>query len=131
MNYKTILFFDGVCNLCNGAVDFFVSIDKHQKLRYAPLQGKVASQSLDEKRVKELDTVVLLHNDKVYIKSRAIIQSLIILGFPYSTALIFKIIPPFISDLIYDFIARNRYKMFGKKDTCRLPTSKEKSLFLD
>lgn len=131
MNTKTILFFDGVCNLCNGAVDFFIYKDKKRKIHYAPLQGSYAHKILDKSRLEKLDTVVLVHNDKVYLKSQAIIQSLILLGFPYYLAIILKLIPTFISDKVYDFVALNRYSFFGKQDTCRLPTEEEKALFLE
>lgn len=131
MKNNPVLIFDGVCNLCNNAVDFFISRDKEKIFRYAPLQGEFAKANLDSTRLKNLDSVVLLYEGKLYIKSQAILKALIILGWPYRLCGIFKLVPICISDKVYDLIASNRYKFFGKKDSCRLPTVEEKSLFLD
>lgn len=128
---QSILFFDGVCNLCNGAVDFFIRHDKNKVLKYAPLQGESAAKTLSGSLTNELSTVVLYHQGKTYIKSSAVLKTLTLIGGIYSFLGIFQIIPQGILDTIYDFVARNRYRFFGKKDSCRLPTSEERQLFLD
>lgn len=130
-NNQTILFFDGVCNLCNAAVDFFVKRDTKKALKYAPLQGVTASKLLSGSLTQELSSVVLYHKGQTYIKSRAILKSLILVGGFYSFLGIFQLLPTSLLDLIYDFIAANRYRIFGKRETCRLPSPEEKSLFLD
>jgi predicted DCC family thiol-disulfide oxidoreductase YuxK len=127
---KAVVFFDGVCNLCNGAVDFFIKRDKKMFLRYASLQSDFAKEKLADHLHEDLSTVVLLINDDIYVKSEAIIRALIILGGPYSMAKVLLLIPRFIRDFAYEFIAKNRYRFFGKKDSCRLPTPAEKNLFL-
>lgn len=132
LNSKTsILYFDGHCNLCNSTIDFFIKRDKKRRFKYASLQSLCAKKNLDEKYIKDLDTVVLYHNGKIIVKSQAILASLVLLGFPYSLLGILLIIPRQASDIIYSFIGKNRYKLFGKKQTCRLPTEEEKELFLD
>lgn len=126
-----ILYFDGVCNLCNSTIDFFISQDSREIFRYAPLQSKSALKNLEKKYTNDLDTVVLFYNGKLYSKSQAILKALVILGAPYSISIILQVIPRFISDSIYSIIAKNRYKLFGQKKTCRLPTAREKKLFLN
>jgi predicted DCC family thiol-disulfide oxidoreductase YuxK len=131
MEKYPILFFDGVCNLCNGTVDFIISHDKKSLIRFAPLQGTKAKEVLGPILTSDLKTVVLFYEDKIYVKSNAILKTLQLLGFPYNLILISKIFPPFIRNFFYDFIAKNRYKFFGQKETCRLPSASEKKLFLD
>ena len=126
----TILFFDGVCGLCNKTVDQLLRIDHDCHLRFAPLQGPTAEQLLPAELVEDLDTVVLWHQGQAYQRSRAILNALVIIGFPWSALGIFKIVPRFLADPIYRFIARNRYRWFGKRETCRLPTSDERARFL-
>lgn len=128
---RPIVFFDGVCNLCNNTVDFLIQKDRSQFIRYASLQGKTASEFLSKKHVNDLNTVVLLQDGVIYTKSEAIIRALILLGPKYALSSIFLVIPEFIRDIFYNLIAKNRYKIWGKKDTCRLPSQSEKKLFLD
>lgn len=131
MNKGPILFFDGVCNLCNSTVDFLIERDSNQVIKYSSLQGKTASEILSGKYTQDLNTVVLYQNGKIYIKSEAVIRALIHLGPKYALSSIFLIIPGFIRDFFYNLIAKNRYRIWGKKDTCRLPTQSERKLFLD
>ena len=128
---SAIIFFDGVCNLCNSTVDFFITNDKKRKFRYAPLQGTSAPKYIGNKACEDLNSVVLYYNGKCYFKSQAILRALIILGFPFSLMAIFIIVPTIISNCFYDFVAKNRYKFFGQKNTCRIATPEEKELFLD
>jgi predicted DCC family thiol-disulfide oxidoreductase YuxK len=126
-----VIYFDGVCNLCNGAINFFIKKDKKRKFKYSSLQSKYAKSSLDSKFINDLDTVVLKHNGNIYLRSQAILASLVILGLPYSLFGMFLIIPAQFTDLIYNLIAKNRYKLFGSRDSCRIPSAKERELFLD
>lgn len=130
-DHPTIIFFDGVCNLCNKTVDFFITKDQARKFRYAPLQGRSASEYIGKTATRDLNSVVLYYEGKSYYKSKAIFKALWILGLPYSLLAIFSMIPTPISDYFYDLIAKNRYRLFGKENTCRIPTPEEKSLFLD
>ena len=131
MNKGPILFFDGVCNLCNSTVDFLIERDSNQVIKYSSLQGKTASELLTGKYTQDLNTVVLYQDGKIYTKSEAVIRALIHLGPKYALSSIFLVIPGFIRDFFYNLIAKNRYRIWGKKDTCRLPTQSERKLFLD
>lgn len=126
-----IIYFDGVCNLCNGFVDFVIQRDKEHQFFFAPLQGPSAQQNLNSQDLS-LDSVVLFDHGTTYKKSRAVLKILSLLGAGYKfISLIGSIFPEFILNMLYDFIARNRYKIFGQKTTCRRPTQEEQKLFLD
>ena len=127
----SIIYFDGVCNLCNHFVDFVLKYDKNDVLLFSSLQGKSAKTHLSESDLS-LDSVVLYENGMVYKKSAAVSKVLKKLKMPYNIiGYIYGIIPFFIADVIYDVVAKNRYKLFGKKETCRLPTANERKRFLD
>ena len=126
-----ILFFDGVCGLCNGFVDFLIPKNKKNLLKFAPLQGKTAQQKLDSKFTQNLESVVLLVNDKVYTRSSAALISLkYIQGF-WGALLVFLVMPKPLRDMIYNIFAKHRYQWFGQREQCRLPSSEEKTFFLD
>lgn len=128
-----IVFFDGVCTLCNTFVDGLVSRDHARALRYASLQGETARALLStpEFSVDHPSSVVLWENGVVRTRSDAVLRILVLLGSPWSWLAIFRIVPRPIRDAIYDWVARHRYAWFGKRDTCRIPTPEERSLFLD
>ena len=128
---EPVLYFDGVCNLCNSTIDFFIKKDKRKKFKYSSLQSNYAKKSLDKKFTNDLDTVVLKYNGNTYVRSQAILASLVILGLPYSLLGMLLIIPAPATDLIYKLIARYRYRLLGKRDSCRIPNKEEKELFLD
>lgn len=128
---KNIVLFDGVCNLCDASVQFIISKDKKDKYRFVSLQSELGEKILNHIGVKNnLDTIILYHPGLAYyIKLNAIIEilnSLYIIPF----ANFFKLFPNFIKDIFYDFIAQNRYKWFGKKESCLFPTSEIRSKFL-
>jgi predicted DCC family thiol-disulfide oxidoreductase YuxK len=129
---KKIIFYDGLCAMCNRFIRILITLDKKEKLLLAPLQGK-NGKILKEKFSKELKGIdsVIFYNKKVYTKSSAVINILSELGGIYKLAYIFNIIPSFISDSIYDYIARNRFQWFGKLDKCPMPEKKNISRFLD
>ena len=130
---KSIILFDGVCNLCNASVNFIIKHDKKERFTFASLQSDAAKEILLHFPAKKnkLDTVLLVENEVIYDKSIAalLISSKLSGGFRFLC--IFKLIPKFIRDAIYDFIAKNRYHWFGKKETCMLPTSEIKKRFLE
>ncbi|MCB9262434.1 MAG: DUF393 domain-containing protein [Flavobacteriales bacterium] len=133
-NPETIVFFDGVCNLCNKTVDFIIRKDRKNQFVFAALQSKTAKKMLAENPKIHLDSpdsFVLLDNGQLFQKSTAAIKVLSKLGFPFSLFIIFLIFPAFIRNPIYAFIAKNRYKIWGKRETCRIPTEAERLLFLD
>jgi len=131
-NTDNIVFFDGVCNVCNFSVNRLINCDKKRILRYSSLQGECAATYLDKKSIEGLDSVVFYTQGKTYHKSEAAIQILIKLGGLYKfIGQFFSLIPNSVRNFIYDFVAKNRYRFFGKKEQCRVPTVEEKSLFLD
>lgn len=125
-----VLFFDGHCNLCNHVIDFLIRRDRRGVLNYAPLQGKTAKVKLSPDLYESLPSVVLLDGDEVYLRSGAALRAIAMLGGIYSLAKIFLLVPTPLRDFVYDLIANNRYKLFGRRETCRLPTPEEKERFL-
>lgn len=125
-----IIFFDGVCGLCNGFVDFILKVDKHQSFTFSPLQSEYAAQHLSAEHIKDLTSVVYLKDGKKFLKSRAVIEILSDIGGVWKLAVIGKAIPDPLRNKAYDLVAANRYKFFGKKETCRLPTPEERARFL-
>jgi len=127
---KNIVFFDGLCGLCNSFVDFLLRIDRNNKLLFATLQGKTAKEYLPESQISDLDTLVYLKGDRQLIKSTAVLQILSDLGGFWKVVIIFKLLPRFIRDAVYEFVAKNRLKWFGKRPSCRMPTEGELSRIL-
>ena len=125
-----IIFFDGVCGLCDGFVDFIIKIDKEKKFIFSPLQSDFARLNLSQEYTDDLKTLVFMKDGKLYIKSWAIIHILLEIGGIWKIALIGKLFPRFLLDSLYDLVAKYRYKTFGKKKNCRLPTPEEKSRFV-
>ncbi|RZS93757.1 thiol-disulfide oxidoreductase DCC family protein [Aquimarina brevivitae] len=129
-----IILFDGVCNLCNGAVNFIIKRDKNSIFRYASLQSEIGQQLTSERGIDttQIDSIILIDpNEAYYIKSTAALQIAKQLSGFYPLLSIFLIFPKVLRDWIYDFIAKNRYKWFGKKEQCVIPTPELRSLFLD
>jgi len=127
-----IILFDGVCNFCNSAINFVLKQDKKGIFRFAPLQSEAGQKLLQEHNLstKEFDSFVLIDNGKVYKKSAASLRVMNRLPWYWKEAQILRIIPTVFRDAIYDFIASNRYKWFGKKDQCMIPTREMRSKFL-
>ena len=130
-NHSNVLFFDGVCNLCNGFVDFLIRCQKTKKIYFSPLQGNTAKIILPEGKISNLDSVVYYRDGKVFEQSRAVLYVLSDTLFLGKVFLVFLIIPSPIRDFIYRKIANSRYHLFGRRTHCRLPTSEERALFLD
>lgn len=127
---KRIVFFDGYCNLCNGSVNLLMKLDRNRKFLYASLQGETAKQ-IPEIQAAGIESVIYFRSGEVHYRSEALLQIAKDLGGGFKLLLIFKLLPLKLRDGIYNWIANNRYKWFGKKDNCRLPNDDEKSLFLD
>lgn len=127
---KVILFFDGVCNLCNGFVDFSLKYSNSSELKFASLQGETSKELLPPEIVNDLDTVCLYKNGKTYTRSEAVAELAVYLKFPWNFLNWIKVFPKPVRDWGYKFVARNRYNFFGKKDTCRLPTPEERDRLL-
>lgn len=126
-----IVFFDGVCGLCNWSIDFCMKIDKHQRLRYAPLQGEMASELLDEETRTNLNTLVFWNGERKYVRSSAVTRILWTVGGGWALlGWLLWVIPKPLRDLGYIIVSKNRYRMFGKKETCRMPTPEERERIL-
>ena len=131
---QTIVFFDGYCGLCSGVVDFLIARDSSRRLVYSPLQGETARKFLSESERTDLDTVVVVQPgspDVKLHKSDAVLYALekASLGLA-GAAKLARVFPRSFRDLVYDFVARNRFKLFGRRDSCRAPSSEERKLFL-
>lgn len=128
-----VIFFDGVCNLCNASIQFIIRRDPNSKFRFAALQSKYAENKLDHDLTiaKNLQTLVLVDGDRVMTKSTAALNIAKNLSGVWPLLYAFIILPPFIRHFFYDLIAKNRYKLFGKKEECMIPTPELKALFLD
>jgi predicted DCC family thiol-disulfide oxidoreductase YuxK len=130
---KAVILFDGVCNLCNGFVQFLIQRDPKRRYRYASLQSE-AGQSLMKEAglpVDEIDSVVLIEDGKAYTHSDVALRVARHMSGLWPMAVVFYSIPKGIRDRIYNWIARNRYRWFGKRESCMVPTPELKSLFLD
>lgn len=129
---KPILLFDGVCNLCNGFVQFVIQRDPQAKFRFTALQSAVGQQLLQEARMptEELSTVVLWENGTFYTHSDVPLRVARRLGGWWVLWTGFTIIPKVLRDAIYNWIARNRYRWFGKKESCMIPTPELRARFL-
>lgn len=127
-----IILFDGVCNFCNGAINFIIKRDKKRVFRYAALQSEAGQQLLKQHDLSttDLDSFVLVYKGKTYKKTSAALQVAQILGGAWRLTRIFRIFPSPIRDLAYTIIANNRYRWFGKKESCMIPTPEVRSLFL-
>lgn len=128
---EAIVLFDGVCNLCNGAVQWLIKRDKKQVLRYASLQSEYGVEFLREAKLPaETDSIVLLCGNEVLTESDAVLKIAKLLGFPYNMAVAGKCLPRSWRNVIYRWVAKNRYKWFGKRAECMLPTAETRRLFL-
>jgi predicted DCC family thiol-disulfide oxidoreductase YuxK len=132
MNDHPIILFDGVCNFCNGAINFIIQRDRKRIFRYAPLQSEAGQQLLQQHHLSTtaLDSFILINNGKAYKKTTAAIHLYPKLGGAWKLMRALWILPPFIRDAGYNIIAANRYKWWGKKDTCMIPSKEVRSLFL-
>lgn len=131
---KKLILFDGVCNLCNSSVQYVIKHDKSNKFIFAPLQGITGKSIVEHYNIEtsKIDSIILYTPEKgIEYKSTAALKVASKLGFPTNVLCIFLIIPAFIRNWVYDFIAKNRYKWYGKKEACLIPTAELKSKFLD
>jgi len=128
-----VILFDGVCNLCNGAVNWVMAHDKDSQFKFSSLQSAYGRQIVEQYNLggDYLNTIVLLDNEKVYLRAEAVLRILKHLGGFYRLLYIFNDLPSPILNFFYNIVAKYRYRWFGKRDTCRLPTELEKSKFIE
>ena len=128
-----ILFFDGVCNLCNSSIQFILKNDRRGDLRFASLQSEVAREMLPPFGIDpdDLNSVVLYENGTVYTRSSAVLRTLRLMGGPLSYLAVFGIVPRRIRDFFYNYISHHRYNWFGKRKQCMLPRPEWNARFLE
>lgn len=133
MNNSKIILFDGVCNLCNTSVQFVIKNDKKNIFKYASLQSDFGQKLLNEKDLdsNNFDSFILLDNQRIYQKSTAALLVAKHLSWQWQWLQLFWLIPTPVRDLVYNFIAKNRYRWFGKKESCWIPTPEMRKKFLN
>lgn len=132
MGGPPVAFFDGVCNLCNASVNFLLERDRRALLRFAPLQGATfAALARDHPELAGIDSFVLWDGARVHTRSSAALRAGMMLGWPWRLGGALLAVPRPLRDLAYDFIARRRYRWFGRRDSCRMPTPELRARFLD
>lgn len=144
MRVDALVLFDGKCNLCNGAVQFIIDRERAPNLKFAPLQSDLATERLTEAMGAEAtqalvlgasgsgdpDSVVLIEDGKAYTHSTAALRLAAHLGAPWRWAFVFYVVPRPLRDMIYRWIGRNRYRWFGKTESCRVPTPELRARFV-
>lgn len=130
--HQPILFFDGHCNLCNGTVQVVLENDRRGKLHFASLQSDLAKELLPRHGVDlaALDSLVLYDQGRVYLRSEAALRMARLMGGPFAAMYYLRIFPRFLRDWVYDIVARNRYRWFGKREDCMLPRPEWRTRFL-
>ncbi|MDE2726808.1 MAG: DCC1-like thiol-disulfide oxidoreductase family protein [Gemmatimonadota bacterium] len=147
---QPILFFDGVCGLCNRFVDFMLRSDSQHRFRYAPLQGETARRLLGVdgeagdrqpeggkagdhqagREAVEPRSFIFLDKDRHFDQSNAVLHAMVRLGGAWRLIAVLYVFPRTVRDFIYRIVARNRYRWFGRREACRLPTPEERDRFL-
>ena len=133
MQNHLIILFDGVCNFCNFWVNFIIDRDKDDIFRFAALQSEAGQKLLNKFNLKtdDFDTFILIKGETYFTKSTAALKIAWRLNYPLKVLYYFIFIPKFLRDFIYSLIAINRYKFFGKRDMCRIPSEEERNKFLE
>lgn len=129
-----VILFDGVCNLCNGTVRFIIKRDKTRHFRFGSLQSEAGRRLMEQRfpgTADRLDSIVLIEGDRTYTHSDAVLRILRRLGPGWAFLSLLRVIPRFFRDFVYRRIAGNRYRWFGKQETCMVPSPELKFLFID
>lgn len=130
--HQAILLFDGYCNFCSSTVQFIIKHEKTPSIHFASLQSDVGKQLLLKHGidVATIDSLVFIENNNAYVKSTAALRISKYLKLAYPLLYAFIIVPTFIRNWVYNYIAKNRYKWFGKSESCMLPSDEQKQRFL-
>jgi predicted DCC family thiol-disulfide oxidoreductase YuxK len=128
-----LVLFDGVCNFCNERINFIIRHDKKNYFRFAPLQSETGKKVLRENGRDDTDpdTFILVENGKIYDRTTAALRIAKKLNGAWPLMYAFIVVPPFIRDVVYRIIAKNRYKWWGKKESCMIPTPEVRKKFVD
>ncbi|MFC4320489.1 thiol-disulfide oxidoreductase DCC family protein [Litchfieldia salsa] len=128
---KTILY-DGTCNFCNTSVQFIINRDPKSSFLFASLQGKTGKEMLKKYKIKEeIDSIVLIVDEQAYTKSDAVLRICSDLTSPWKYMSVLQALPRFMRDTVYELIAKNRYRWFGKQESCMIPKPDVRKRFLD
>jgi len=129
---ERIILFDGVCNFCNASINFVMDHDPKYRFKFAALQSDFAKEKLAKAglNTNDFDSVVLIEGDKVYTRSTAALRIARLLSGAWPLMYGFVIVPPIIRNAVYDLVARNRYRWFGKSENCRLPSPEDRARFV-
>jgi len=132
MNEKKIILFDGVCNFCNFWINFILDRDKNNIFKFAALQSEAGQELLHKfgLSTSDFDTFILIDGNRYFTKSTAALKISKNLNSSVKAFYPFIFLPKFFRDFFYDLVARNRYRTFGKRDACRIPTPEEREKFL-
>lgn len=127
-----VVVFDGVCNFCNSSINFVMDNEPKQLVKFTPFQGEAGASLLRrfEKDPQSVDTIYFYENGTLYEKSTAVLRLTRYLKTPWNWLYGLVIVPRFLRDFVYNWIAKNRYNFFGKKDACRIPTPEERARFI-
>jgi predicted DCC family thiol-disulfide oxidoreductase YuxK len=130
---KPVLLFDGVCNLCAGSVQFIIKRDPAARIRFASLQSEKGKKLLNEFNLPsgQLKSLVFVENGKAYTRSTGALRVSRYLNAAWPLAYVLIVVPPFIRNAVYDWIGKNRYKWFGEKTECWMPTPSLRNRFID
>ncbi len=131
---KKIILFDGICNLCNGSIRYIIKRDKKDEFRFATLQGEVGHQLIQERNIDTsmIDSIILIEPGVAYYtKSTAALKIGHSFGGFWRIANVLNLIPRQLRDIVYDWVARNRYRWYGKKEKCMVPTPELRAKFLE
>ena len=133
MKNRYIVIFDGICNFCNGSVNFIIKRDPKGVFSFAPMQSEIAQELMQKHKIEkeELDTFLLFKNGSVYDRSDAALEITRNLTGFWHLFQIFKILPKAIRDGLYNLFARNRYALFGKRDSCMIPAPEIRKRFIE
>ncbi|WP_420458321.1 thiol-disulfide oxidoreductase DCC family protein [Neolewinella sp.] len=133
MDYPTpVLFFDGVCNLCNGAVQTVLKYDRRGQLKFASLQSELAAELLPQLGIdpEALKSLVLYENGTAYTRSEAALRTARLMGGSFATLYYLRLFPRSLRDWVYDLVGRNRYRWFGARAECMLPRPEWRARFV-
>jgi hypothetical protein len=130
-----VLFYDGICGLCHGLVQWILKRDQKQEIQFCALQSEIAltllrDQGVDASELKNLSSVIVLHQGRIFRRSSAILQVFSVMPLPWRALTLFKVFPRVFLDIFYNAIAASRYRIFGKFESCPIPSPTEKSRFL-
>lgn len=128
---SSIVLFDGVCNFCNGAVNFIIKHDHEKRFKFAPLQSEIGMEMRAKYEIgDDIDSIILIEDDRAFMHSTAGLRVAKKLGGIWSLGYVFIVVPTFLRDWAYKLFAKYRYRLFGRRDSCMLPTPEIRERFL-